>query len=90
MPELIAMPILALALFLASFRFTDMWYHERGGLKWVWLSHHASLPLWLARISLGLAIILILLMPLIGMRMIVGSVVAVLFLMHMACLGTIK
>lgn len=90
MSELIAMPVLALGLFLASFRFADMWYHERGGLKWVWLSHHASLPLWLARASLGLAIILVLLIPLIGMKTIIGSAAAILFLTHMTCLGMIR
>lgn len=90
MSEYIAMPILSVALFLASFRFTDMWYHERGGLKWLWRSHHASLQLWLARVTLVAAIMLVLLIPLVGVKAIIGSLAAILFLVHMTCLGLLR
>ncbi len=90
MSELIGMAIVALALFFASVRFTDMWYHERGGIKWIWFVSPASTWLWVARTSLVLAIVLILLIPLFAAKTVIGIAAGGLFVIHMLALGLIR
>lgn len=89
MSKLMGMVLIAAAMFFANYKFVDMWYHERGGLRWFWLSGRVSRLLLISRCALAIAIILVLLTPFIPHFSFVGIFAAALFLIHITILGVI-